>query len=244
MTTQHTDAVREYATRLDATEKRLLYQIATLANGDGVCGPSVKSLAAAIGRTPRQTRRLIACLEQRGYLTVERGGGRGRASEYRIQPADFWGVEGGAMPPPAHGEPSDERTTIGGHGEMDDEPEPTPGTQEWIDEWSGYLGSLWHDDMAQPLSPLIAAEIRDWIATYGPDETLTAIKIAIRRDVRTASYVAGILRNRANDSAPRGFPQTALNRGAEWGVRAVVSELLRRISALERENAALRAGRG
>lgn len=82
--------VWDNALSLSGTDLLLLLKIADHANDNGVCWPSVESLAAGIRLKPRQTRTLIARLEEQGYIHVERGVGRGNASSYAIRPTDQW----------------------------------------------------------------------------------------------------------------------------------------------------------
>jgi DNA-binding transcriptional regulator YhcF (GntR family) len=63
----------------------MLLAIADHANDDGVCWPSVETLAAKARVQARQAQNLIAQLEQSGELAVQRGRGRKNTSIYVVK---------------------------------------------------------------------------------------------------------------------------------------------------------------
>jgi len=76
-----------FGLKLSRSERDVLVALADHANDDGTSArPSVGLLAWKIGLSPRQVQRVIGQLEKRGLITAvaHRNGGRGRATEYRI----------------------------------------------------------------------------------------------------------------------------------------------------------------
>lgn len=72
-------------------ELLVLLALADFANDEGVAWPSMETIASRARMEVRSTRRVIRRLEEKGWLTVKEGGGRGRgqgrASVYRIADA-------------------------------------------------------------------------------------------------------------------------------------------------------------
>ena len=67
---------------LHPTKKLTFLKLAENAREEGTCYPSVDYIAEHIERSPDQTRRLLHELEEKGYLAIEIGGGRGTANRY------------------------------------------------------------------------------------------------------------------------------------------------------------------
>lgn len=64
--------------------------------------------------------------------------------------------------------------------------------------------SCWADNMPGTMTPIIADAIADDVHTYGADEVIRAVGIAVTANKRSLQYVQGILRRRASgDDAKR-----------------------------------------
>lgn len=63
--------------------------------------------------------------------------------------------------------------------------------------------SCWADNMPGTLTPIIADTIADDVRTYGADEVIRAVGIAVTANKRNLQYVQGILRRRAAGDEPR-----------------------------------------
>jgi hypothetical protein len=84
MSTRWLTHVRKHS-RAKGSAKFLLFALADYANDEGVCWPSVATLADYITVSERQCQRLLTQLEELGELVVERGAGRSHASIYRLK---------------------------------------------------------------------------------------------------------------------------------------------------------------
>lgn len=62
--------------------------------------------------------------------------------------------------------------------------------------------ACWEDNMPGTLSPMIADELAEDIATYGAEEVIHAIGVAVSAGKRSMRYVQGVLRNRATGNEP------------------------------------------
>lgn len=58
--------------------------------------------------------------------------------------------------------------------------------------------TLWQNNMPGTMTQIIADELNDFIETYTAPEVDAAIRLAVKANKRSMSYVAGILRKRAN----------------------------------------------
>lgn len=67
----------------------------------------------------------------------------------------------------------------------------------------GAVFTCWADNMPGSMTPIVADMIDDWIETYGPDETIRAIGVAVQNNKRNANYVNGVLKNRAAGIDPK-----------------------------------------
>ena len=70
---------------VEGTALLMLLAIADHANDDGVCWPSIGTLASKARVGERQAQRLVAALEESGAIEIERGVGRRHTSIYRIK---------------------------------------------------------------------------------------------------------------------------------------------------------------
>jgi len=84
MSIKATQWVWDNAKDIHGTDFIMLLAIANHINGDGECWPSVATLADLVHIKTRQAQYIIGRLESLGYLTIQRGTGRGRPSTYRI----------------------------------------------------------------------------------------------------------------------------------------------------------------
>jgi AraC-like DNA-binding protein len=89
-------------------EKLVLFGLARFAGNDGSdCFPSLETIATVAGMDRRTVMRCLDSLVGSGRVSVEHGGGRGRANRYRLhleqktgaQRPPLKGVNGGAAPP-------------------------------------------------------------------------------------------------------------------------------------------------
>ena len=62
--------------------------------------------------------------------------------------------------------------------------------------------ACWEDNMPGTLTPMIADELAEDIATYGAEEVIHAIGVAVSAGKRSMRYVQGVLRNRATGNEP------------------------------------------
>ena len=70
---------------VEGTALLMLLAIADHANDDGVCWPSIGTLARKARVGERQAQRLVSALEESGAIEIERGVGRRHTSVYRIK---------------------------------------------------------------------------------------------------------------------------------------------------------------
>ena len=63
--------------------------------------------------------------------------------------------------------------------------------------------SCWADNMPGTLTPILADTIADDVNTYGADEVIRAVGIAVTANKRNLQYVQGILRRRAAGDEPK-----------------------------------------
>jgi DNA-binding transcriptional MocR family regulator len=91
---------------IDTTAKTVAWALDSRMNGGGQCWPSKAQLAADTGLDKRTVDRALGRLELAGFVTVQRGGGRGHPNRYAIKGgADArkgWHrrhVKGGPVPP-------------------------------------------------------------------------------------------------------------------------------------------------
>lgn len=63
--------------------------------------------------------------------------------------------------------------------------------------------SCWSDNMPGTLTPILADTIADDVNTYGADEVIRAVGIAVTANKRNLQYVQGILRRRAAGDEPK-----------------------------------------
>ncbi|NAZ37170.1 helix-turn-helix domain-containing protein [Rubellimicrobium sp. CFH 75288] len=78
----------------DRDELLVLLALADFADDEGFCYPSMPAIAAKARMTERGVRGILRRLEASGWVTTERGGGKGRSSRYRVNPD-----------PPSHAQP-------------------------------------------------------------------------------------------------------------------------------------------
>ena len=76
------------ASELNATARAVACALATYMDRDGVCWPSVETISRLLRLSRRTVQRAIRTLEAQGFLRVQLGGGRGKASTYRATPSD------------------------------------------------------------------------------------------------------------------------------------------------------------
>lgn len=70
----------------EGTALLMLLAIADHANDEGICWPSVQTLANKCRLSKRQATRLIQKLESEGELVIDQGGGRGHSNLYKVTP--------------------------------------------------------------------------------------------------------------------------------------------------------------
>jgi len=79
----------------DATECQILGCLANHCDDDGrSCFPSIARIARMSRRSERTVIRVVAALEEGGWIEVERGAGRGQMSQYAINVAKLKGCHG------------------------------------------------------------------------------------------------------------------------------------------------------
>src|ERR1700744_3895495 len=69
----------------DPGDRYVLLKLADNANQDGLCWPSLLEISTTTKLSESSVRRSIQRLEKGGWLTVKRGLGRGKSSEYILQ---------------------------------------------------------------------------------------------------------------------------------------------------------------
>lgn len=94
MSIKHMTDVWENRKHLSGSRLLLMLAIADHANDEGVCWPSIPTLAARIRASERQTMRLIKDLAECGDIEIlQRGDGRGHSNVYQIK-GDIQGQKG------------------------------------------------------------------------------------------------------------------------------------------------------
>jgi len=86
---RHTDALANLARLADhpelAVSARVVYMTLIIRTDDnGLCWPSVETIATTAGIVPANVRRHVAALVAAGLIAVERGGGRRHTNLYRL----------------------------------------------------------------------------------------------------------------------------------------------------------------
>jgi hypothetical protein len=69
---------------LSALDRLVLLMLAKYADRDGNCFPTLAMLQRDVGVCRRQVQRTVAALERAGVISIEKGVGRGHASNYRL----------------------------------------------------------------------------------------------------------------------------------------------------------------
>lgn len=78
----------------DSVDCNVLVCLASHSNDDGQsCFPSIPRIAKMTRRSERTVQRAIVSLEEGGWLTVERGTGKGNPSQYAINVAKLKGCQ-------------------------------------------------------------------------------------------------------------------------------------------------------
>lgn len=111
MSVRWTALIWDEAKDLEGSKLLLLLAIADHANDDGVCYPKVETLAKKARLSVRQTQRLLAQLEQAGYMIRDNAGGRGRPTNYILQPPEQWPKKDDAQMSPKRCKKGDTNTS-------------------------------------------------------------------------------------------------------------------------------------
>lgn len=92
-----------------------------------------------------------------------------------------------------------ETDTESDHGVKKQEKKTTTaaGANDGSDAALAAVFACWSDNMPGTLTPIIADAIADDVQTYGADEVIRAVGIAVTANKRNMQYVQGILRRRA-----------------------------------------------
>ncbi len=78
--------VWEHAAEVQGNDLLVLLALADWANDDGICWPSIPRLATKARVSVRTAQYIVQRLEARGYVSIERGGGRRHPNHYRVHP--------------------------------------------------------------------------------------------------------------------------------------------------------------
>lgn len=85
----------------------------------------------------------------------------------------------------------------------------------------GAVFSCWQDNMPGTMTQIVSDDLADLVTTYGPNEVIYGIGEAVRANVRTLRYVAGVCAKRQN-----GTPKPAANgNGKSNGYNGKVTNL-------------------
>jgi hypothetical protein len=176
----------------------VLIRLADMASyPDGVCWPSIPTVASHTRLSERQVRRIIRELEECGILTVEQRGDKHMTSVYRVHVDQIrkgdMGVplrgtfatgegghlrhEGGHGCPPNHKRSVTKDPTKAQKLVLPEIPEilRTPAFEAAWADWVNY-----RKEARKALKPMCAAEQLSFLATLGPDGAVTAIRNSIR----------------------------------------------------------------
>lgn len=100
-------AVWEHET--SGNERAVLQVLCDYANDDGVCWPSIPTVAWKVGCTEQTVRNIFAVLYDKGALVkIEDGGGRAKTNTYRVN------LDAIDRKPPRDGNPQNPQTTVRG----------------------------------------------------------------------------------------------------------------------------------
>jgi DnaD/phage-associated family protein len=199
----------------------VLLAIADHANDEGICWPSISTIAKKARISERQTKRIIQDLADSGEIEiVKRGDGRGHSTIYKLKGdtvlSPFSGANSDIVMSPfidtdisRKGDKSSikgDKSSIKGDIAMSPEPpiespiEPPPQQRG-----GGGLPRNGNPDYAEictaieqngfgMMTPIIADEIADLLTDYPKSWILDAMKISVQQNKRKLSYAVGILR--------------------------------------------------
>lgn len=85
MSIEHVKAVVDSPNEIEGGRFKVLVALAEWANADGTCWYSIGEIARRAHRSTRATIYILQELEALGYITIQRGHGRGNASHYTVQ---------------------------------------------------------------------------------------------------------------------------------------------------------------
>lgn len=84
----------------------VMLALADFANDEGICWPSMETLARKVRMTERGTRKIVAKLKADGWIAVKTGGGRHGCNQYTVFPEQFTGNnKPGTQENPEHDSP-------------------------------------------------------------------------------------------------------------------------------------------
>lgn len=96
MSIEHVKAVLDSPHQIEGGQFKVLVALAEWANAEGTCWYPISEIAYRAGRGYRATIYILQQLEEAGYITIERGGGRGSGSVYTVQ------IQALSAPKPGH----------------------------------------------------------------------------------------------------------------------------------------------
>lgn len=212
----------------------VLLAIADHANDDGVCWPSIATLATKARISERQAKRVIAALEADGDIEVMRGDGRTHTSTYRLKNDNLTPIsraEKGDICD-IKGDKKRERVTFATvKGDIAMSPDPSleppiepsgnhhhaaaPHGDEIAAVYAAYM-----DNISATIAPIVSEKLADLVDEVGARSVIHGITIAAQNNKRNYRYVETVARNYANGTAPQ-FSQTNGNTKVERSMAAV-----------------------
>jgi len=193
------------------TLKMVLLALADMANDEGVCWPSNKTIAERSNLTTDYVRSLMGTLRANGWLSTEERfspNGKQTSNIITLNTAKIHEKATPNLLHPSHLVPpiqGDLVPPIGGHlvgGTIEPSIEPSFKSSSSDDEGDdknarASVHRLWQQNMPGTLTTIIADDINDLVDTYGAEEVNLAITEAVRNNGRSIRYVLKILENRS-----------------------------------------------
>lgn len=178
-------------------ERLVLLALADNANDEGVCWPSVKTIAKKAAIDERRCHRIIKDLEELGYLIVtERQGANGLKSTniYNVYADPQGGARARVAPVPGYG-------GAGTTGVVAPVPPEPPFNHHSIssssDDESNFqkVLKLYESNIGPIAGGFIGEEIEESLKEYPFEWFEPAFRLAVTSNVRSWRYVIGILKN-------------------------------------------------
>lgn len=188
------------------------------ASRDGTTFPTMQKLADVTGMSKTAVKKYLAVLAETGLIEIEErysDAGDRDSNLYIIN--DYVGVgrvatevgrqatDGGASDDGGVGRVATPNNTHSNNTQLPIQPEEAAGSGGGDAEKKKQRGAVhksWQENMPGMITPIIADEINELIDTYGPTSVIHAIGVAVKADVRTPRYVAGVLQKGNSRASP------------------------------------------